>query len=84
MTVEPFTIAVDEAALSDLRDRVRRTRWPDQVDASGWTYGVDRGYLRELLTSWAEEFDWRARERGLNRFAHYRAEINGLKVHFVH
>jgi pimeloyl-ACP methyl ester carboxylesterase len=84
ISVEPFTIAVDEAALSDLRDRIRRTRWPDQVDASGWAYGVDRAYLRELLSSWAEEFDWRARERELNRFAHYRAEVDGRKVHFVH
>jgi Epoxide hydrolase N terminus len=82
--IEPFTIAVADAVLSDLRNRIRRTRWPDQVDGSGWAYGVDGGYLRELLTTWAQEFDWRARERELNRFAHYRAEIDGLKVHFVH
>jgi Epoxide hydrolase N terminus len=79
----PLTIAVEEAALSDLHDRIRRTRWPDQVDAAGWTYGVDRGYLRELLSTWADGFDWRARERELNRFAHYRVEIDGLRVHFV-
>ncbi len=82
--IEPYTIAVDEAVLVDLRDRIRRTRWPDQVAGSGWAYGTDGRYLRELLTSWAEDFDWRAQERRLNRFAHYRAKIDGLGVHFVH
>jgi epoxide hydrolase len=42
ITIEPFTIAVDEAALSDLRDRIRRTRWPDLARA-GWESGVDPG-----------------------------------------
>lgn len=41
-------------------------------------------YLRELLRYWADEFDWRAQERELNRFAHHRAEIDGIRIHFVH
>ena len=82
--VEPFTIAVDEAVLADLRDRIRRTRWPERIDGSGWDYGADPGYLRSLLSTWAEEFDWRARERELNRLGQYRARIDGRFVHFVH
>jgi pimeloyl-ACP methyl ester carboxylesterase len=82
--IEPYTIAIDQEVLSDLRDRIRRTRWPDQVEGSGWAYGTDGRYLRELLTTWAEDFDWRARERELNRFAHHRAQVDGLWVHFVH
>ena len=84
VAIEPFTIAVDEAALSDLRDRIRRTRWPDHVAGSDWTYGTDPEFLRSLLATWADEFDWRERARELNRLSHYRARIDGLRVHFVH
>lgn len=81
--IEPFTIAVEEAVLTDLRERIERTRWPDGADPGGWDSGADPGYLRSLLADWAE-FDWREQERQLNRFAHYRADLDGVRVHFVH
>jgi hypothetical protein len=84
IAIEPFTIAVDETVLSDLRDRIERTRWPDHVAGSAWMYGTDPEYLRSLLATWGDEFDWREQERELNRLAHYRASIDGLQVHFVH
>ena len=84
IAIEPFTIAVDEAVLTDLRDRIRRTSWPDHPAGAGWEYGTDPGYLRSLLATWADEFDWRSRERELNRLPHYRAQIDGQQVHFIH
>jgi pimeloyl-ACP methyl ester carboxylesterase len=84
VTIEPFTVAVDEEVLSDLRDRIKRTRWPSHVARDGWDYGTDPRYLRSLLASWADEFDWRAQERLLNRLSHYRASIDGLGIHLVH
>ncbi len=82
--IEPFTIAIDDRVLDDLRARIARTRWPDQLATAGWDYGTDLGYLRDLLATWAGSFDWRAAERRLNRFAQFRARIDGLDVHFVH
>ena len=84
IAIEPFTIAVDEALLSDLRDRIKRTRWPDHLINAGWDRGVNIEYLRSLLATWADEFDCRKQERELNRLAHYRAQIDGLRFHFVH
>ena len=84
MRVEPFTIAIPEAALSDLRDRLARTRWPDEVEGAGWDYGTSLPYLRELVEHWRERFDWRAQERRLNALHHFRAEVDGLRLHFVH
>ena len=80
IAIEPFTIAIDEAILSDLRDRIKRTRWPGHIPAPGWDYGTDPEYLRSLLGTWANEFDWRKKERELNRLAHYRAYIDGLNI----
>lgn len=50
----------------------------------GWGHGADVGYLRDLLTTWADGFDWRAQERELNRFPHFQACMDGVQVHFVH
>jgi pimeloyl-ACP methyl ester carboxylesterase len=82
--VEPFSIRVDEAVLTDLRARIGATRWPDQVDGIGWDQGTELGYLRNLLAYWAGDFDWHAQERRLNRFHHFRAELDGTRIHFVH
>ena len=81
---EPFTIAVPDAVLADLRERLGRTRWPDQLPGTGWDYGTDTAYLKELVAYWQNGFDWRAEETRLNRFHHYRASIDGLKIHFIH
>lgn len=84
MPVEPFRIEVGDDVLADLRGRIRRTRWPAAAPGPAWDQGTDLTYLRELLRYWAEDFDWRAQERELNRFAHFRAELDGSQVHFVH
>jgi pimeloyl-ACP methyl ester carboxylesterase len=81
---EPFTIAVPDAVLADLRERLGRTRWPDQLPGTGWDYGTDTAYLKELVAYWQNGFDWRAEETRLNRFHHYRASIDGIKIHFIH
>jgi pimeloyl-ACP methyl ester carboxylesterase len=82
--VEPFSVTIPEQTLSDLRERIRNTRWPPPSPEPGWAQGTERGYLRELLAYWADGFDWRAHEERLNAYDHFRAEIDGLRIHFVH
>lgn len=84
MRVTPFTIAVPDADLSDLRDRLRRTRWPDEINDDDWTWGTRSDVLRDLVAYWADGFDWRAQEAALNRLPQFRADVDGLGVHFVH
>lgn len=84
MRVEPFSIRVDDGVLSDLRARIRNTRWPDPAPSDAWAQGTDLDFLRGLLGYWANEFDWRAQERELNRFDQFRAELDGVRIHFVH
>jgi len=81
---ERFVIDVDERELHDLKGRIDATRWPPAAPGAPWEQGTDLTYLRELLRYWADEFDWRAQERELNGFDHYRAEIDGVRIHFVH
>ena len=84
MNVEPFRIAVPDAVLADLRERLARTRFPDEIPGSGWTYGMNLVYLRELVGYWRDRYDWRAAEAALNRMPQFRARVGGLGIHFVH
>jgi pimeloyl-ACP methyl ester carboxylesterase len=81
---EPFTVRVNDEVLTDLRARIRNTRWPESAPGAPWAQGTDLGYLQDLLAYWAAGFDWRLQERWLNTFNHFRAEIDGIQVHFVH
>jgi pimeloyl-ACP methyl ester carboxylesterase len=83
MCPTPFSICIPDEALLDLQQRIQRTRWPDQVPGIGWAQGTEREFLQGLLTEWAD-FDWRGRERELNRFQHFRAGIDDVQIHFVH
>src|SRR5262245_7911532 len=82
--VTPFSIQIDAEVLSDLRERIRNTRWPDQAPGPAWEQGTDLEYLRRVLAYWADEFDWRARERELNAANQFRAGLDGVHIHFVH
>ena len=82
--VEPFTIAVADEVLSDLRTRLLDTRWPEAAPGPPWQQGTDLAYLRDLVAYWIDGFDWRARERELNALHHFHATVDGTRIHFVH
>jgi len=79
--LRPYRVAVPDAALEDLRDRLARTRWPDQIPEVGWELGAELGYVKELCAHWRDKFDWRAQEAQLNAYEHYTTEIDGQNLH---
>jgi len=84
MNVAPFSIRIEDATLADLKDRLARTRWPDEINDEGWAWGTRSDYLRRLVGYWVSGFDWRVQEAELNRLPQFRAEFDGLRIHFVH
>lgn len=80
---ESFAIHVEDDAIADLRDRLGRTRWPNALDGVGWQQGSDLGFVQRLVERW-KDYDWRPHEKHLNGFSHFRANIDGLGIHFVH
>jgi microsomal epoxide hydrolase len=84
MTPTPFTIAVPEGVLTDLRERLARVRWPDEVPGGGWRYGSDLAYMRELVAYWRDRYDWRKNEADLNRFRQFTVPLAGIALHFIH
>lgn len=84
MQIEPFRISIPQEVLDDLHQRLEHTRWPDEVEGSGWRYGANLGYMKELTDYWSTKFDWRAQEKRINSFANYRAVVGDLRIHFIH
>jgi pimeloyl-ACP methyl ester carboxylesterase len=84
MAPQPFTLHVPDAAIADLRDRLARTRLPDQAPGDPWAYGTSVEYLRGLLDYWRTSFDWRAQEARLNAFPQFKAALHDIDVHFLH
>jgi epoxide hydrolase len=78
-------IAVAESELADLRDRLRRTRWPDRETVDDWSQGVPLAYVQDLCRYWAEEYDWRRVEAELNGFEQLRyTDPSGLGIQVLH
>lgn len=82
--IRPFRIDVPEADLDDLRDRLGRTRWPDELPGVGWSYGVALDYVKEMAEYWRTSYDWRKQEARLNEFPQFTTTIDGTNVHFLH
>ena len=84
MNILPFKVDVPESKLQDLKARLDITRWPDEIAGSEWDYGTNMAYLKELVEYWRTKFDWRAQEALLNNFSHFKAQVDGLGIHFIH
>jgi pimeloyl-ACP methyl ester carboxylesterase len=81
---EPFTLQVPDAALADLRERLARTRFPDQAPGEPWAYGTDVGWMRDFVAYWRDRFDWRAEEARLNALPQFKVPLHGIDLHYLH
>jgi microsomal epoxide hydrolase len=82
--LQPFKIDVPQSVLDDLQQRLAHTRWTDELPGAGWDYGANLAYMKELIHYWQAQFDWRKQEAMLNRFPQFRAEVDGLGIHFIY
>jgi pimeloyl-ACP methyl ester carboxylesterase len=83
-TPQPFTLHIADTAIADLRERLARTRFPDEAPGAPWAYGTDVAWMKALVADWRERFDWRAQEARLNQFPQYRVPLHGIELHFLH
>src|ERR687894_2596470 len=82
--IRTFRIEVPQADLDDLRERLARTRFPDEIPGVGWSRGVPLGYLKGLTAYWQNGYDWRRWEARLNEFPQFTTTIDGQTIHFLH
>ena len=67
-----------------MRERLARTRFPDEPPLAPWSTGTSLSYLKELVAYWKDGFDWRRAEAALNAFRQYTVSIGGIELHFIH
>ena len=83
-SLDPFVWRFPSTDLDDLRERLARVRWPEELEGVGWNYGVPLERVRQLVEYWLDDFDWRAQEARLNAAPQFTTEIDGQHVHFIH
>ena len=83
MDVEPFKVAIPDAKLDELKRRLRAINWPHDMANDDWRYGANGDYMRGLVDYWLNGYDWRAQEREINSFSHYRTEVDCIPLHFI-
>ena len=82
--MKPFTLHIPDAAIADLRERLARTRWPDEPPLPPWSTGASLAYMRDIVEYWRTGFDWRPWEAKLNGFRQFTLPIGGIDLHFIH
>ncbi|MET0379379.1 MAG: epoxide hydrolase family protein [Spongiibacteraceae bacterium] len=82
--VERFHVSIPQRVIDDLHQRLRQTRWPDDVANADWSYGFNCAYLQELVRYWLDEYDWRHQEAQINQYPQFKADIDGVPIHFIH
>jgi epoxide hydrolase len=82
--LKPFTVNIPQSTLDDLRERLERTQWPDELPGVDWNYGVPLGYVKKLVDYWRTEYNWRKWEAKLNEHPQFTTTIDGQNIHFLH
>ena len=82
--ITPFHIDIPQGDIDELNDRLDRVRWPDALPGVGWSYGVDKDYLIDMVEYWRTVYDWREHEAQLTKIPQFTTEIDGQRVHFLH
>ena len=82
--IRPFTLAVPEAQLDDLKTRLDLARWPERETVDDWSQGVPLAALQDLVAYWRSGYDWRRCEARLNSLGQFITGIDGLDIHFLH
>jgi len=83
-SIRPFRIAIPQADLDNLRERLAHTRWPEKLPGDEWSSGVPMNYLKGLAEYWHTGYDWRTHETRLNEFPQFTTTIDGQIIHFLH
>ncbi|MFT5484974.1 MAG: pimeloyl-ACP methyl ester carboxylesterase, partial [Halieaceae bacterium] len=82
--IKPYTIAVEQCQVDDLKRRLEFTRWPDPESVSDWSQGVPLAYMQELSEYWLHEYDWRIWEQRLNNWGQFITCIDNVDIQFMH
>ena len=82
--IRPYHISISKEALTDLRNRVNATKWPDKETVTDQSQGVKLQQIQGLVKYWGTTYDWRKTEAKLNALPQFVTNIDGLDIQFIH
>jgi microsomal epoxide hydrolase len=82
--IKPFEVRISDPEIDDLKSRLSRTRWPDQIDGTDWEYGTNLDFLVDFCRYWQDDFDWEGFHARTNAFPQFVAHIDDQQIHFIH
>lgn len=82
--IKEFAISLSDEVLTDLKERLSKTYFFENLEGIDWEYGTNPDYVKDLVEYWRSMYDWRRHEKILNTYKHYKTKISGLDVHFLH
>ena len=83
-SIKPFTVKVEDSVITDLKERLKKTRLQDSFPDSNFSYGMRSDVLKQFIDYWLNSYDWKKQEKYINSFPHFKTQIEGLNVHFIH
>jgi len=84
-SIRKFSISVPDAVLTDLKDRLSRVRYPaPSIADTGFEYGFNTKALKQVIDYWSSKYDWRKHEKEINSFPHFKTQIEGIDIHYIH
>jgi pimeloyl-ACP methyl ester carboxylesterase len=84
MPVALFSLPFSQPAVDDLRERLGRTRWLDEIPGTAWEYGISREFMQDICSYWKDQFDWKAQLDRLSQLHHFRFTSGSWGIHFIH
>src|SRR5690349_4083684 len=82
--IRPFQVDIPDAELTELRNRINETRWPERETVGDQSQGVQLATMQKLARYWATEYDWRKVQARLMALPQFITELDGLDIHFIH
>ena len=84
MAIENFTINISDDFIEDLSARLKNTRWTNGRESLKWEYGTNKAYLKDFVSYWIEEYDWKKQEKQFNSYPQFKCNVDGVDIHFFH
>ena len=83
-SINRIYMSLSHEILSDLKDRLSKTYFFENLEGIDWEYGINPDYMKQLVEYWKTKFDWRKQETLINTYPQFKTKISGIEVHFVH
>ena len=82
--ITPFKINISNKIIEDINSKVEKYSWHEMPDDGGWAYGTNLDYMKEISKYWIDKFDWKKTQEQINKFKNFKANIDGINIHFIH